>query len=99
MATVSDVAHWMLHQFEAQGQLQHRQLVADIRDIFGDEFIYRARYGEGALKPAVLGAFRALTSGGVVWSFRERAWRRPGPGDPPGRLADQRLRASRSRSS
>lgn len=32
MATVSDVAHWMLNQFEERGQLQHRQLVADIRE-------------------------------------------------------------------
>jgi hypothetical protein len=98
MATVSEVAHWMLRQFEEQGQLQHRQLVADIRDNFGDDFIYRARYGEGALKPAVLEAFRALTPNGVVWSIREQAWRRPSPDDPPGqRLAEQRLRSSRAR--
>lgn len=98
MATVSEVAHWMLRRFEERGELHHRQLVADIRDTFGDDFIYRARYGEGALKPAVLQAFRDLTPDGVVWSIREQAWRRPSPEDPPGqRLAEQRLRNSRAR--
>jgi len=93
MATVTEVARWMVSQLEEQGKLNHRELVTDIRTIFGDGFTYRARYGAGALKREVLDEFRALTPEGVVWSFREQAWRRPQPDDSPGqRLAEQRRR-------
>jgi hypothetical protein len=89
MATTTEVAGWMRAQVEAHGRLERRVAALWIRHAFGEEFLYRTRRGEGAIREEVLDAFRALATDGVVWSRGKRAWRRRRPSDPPGtRVAD-----------
>jgi hypothetical protein len=84
MATTQEVAGWMRAQVEAHGRLEQQVATGCIRRRFGQEFLYRNRYGQGAIRAEVLEAFRALCPEGVVWSRRERAWRRRLPDDPSG---------------
>ena len=85
MATTIEVAGWMRVQVVAHGRLERRAAALCIRHAFGERHIHGSQRGAGAIRAAVLDAFRALTPEAVVWSRREQAWRYRRRADPPGR--------------
>lgn len=60
-------------------------LVWEIRDKFGQEFVYDNRNGNLAIGKAVLREFRLLTEKDVVWERGTRLWRKRETYDARGR--------------
>jgi hypothetical protein len=85
MTNVTDVASWMKATIESSSMLYQEIAVAQIRQLFGDEFVYINDAGNFAILKAVLKAFKALTADTVVWDRGERVWRMRQQYDPPGR--------------
>ena len=81
----SDVAAWMLAEFEREGLLYQETVVYDIEARFGEEFTYINENGNLAIGRDVLKEFRKLTEKTVVWDRRERYWRKREDFDPADR--------------
>ena len=78
-----DVAAYMLQRLNEEDILYQEVVVYEIQDTFGDEFVYTNENGNLAIDRRVLAEFRKLTEGQVVWSRRERFWRRREDYDDP----------------
>ena len=74
-----EVAQYMLHRLEqarAGGSiwLEHSDIIQEIEDEFGNDWIVGYK-GDGAIiHPKVLAAFRVLADGSVAWHPGYRAW-------------------------
>lgn len=85
----SDVAKWMLDQISQKRELYQNEVVYQIEDKFGSQFVYENRNGNLAINREVLKEFRKLTEKTVVWSRVEFCWRIRGADDPKvGRLVE-----------
>ena len=83
------VAHWMLNQISKKRELYQNEVVYQIEDKFGPQFVYENRLGNAAINREVLKEFRKLTEKTVVWSRDERCWRIRSADDPKyGRLVE-----------
>ncbi|MGO7484071.1 hypothetical protein ACCT28_23005 [Rhizobium ruizarguesonis] len=70
-----DVAEWMI-EFMGQDYWLYQEIVVyEIRDRFGEDYVYLNQSGNLAISRAVLKEFRKLTEGKLVWERGERAWR------------------------
>ena len=85
MATVQEVAEWMLDELTRSGELRQETAVADIALKFGYDFTYDNENGSLAIRRDVLAAFRKLTENSVVWDRENRLWRKRDSSDAPGR--------------
>jgi hypothetical protein len=83
--SAKDVAEWMLKQLEEKGEIYQEDIVWEIQAKFGDEFVYENENFNLAISPKVLKEFRKITADSVVWSRRERMWRKRDASDDPGR--------------
>jgi len=88
MATPKDVAAWMVQQFAPHG-LYQEIAVRDIRNTFGEAFIYKNASGNWAIDKEVLKEFRKLTRETVIWERGTRRWRKREQYDKPGRQQDR----------
>lgn len=86
MATVKEVAEWILGQLPEKAFLYQERVARNIRQQFGEEFTYRNKNGNWGIRKDVLDEFRKLTPADVVWSRSTQAWRRRRPNDPEGRM-------------
>ena len=85
----SDVAQWMLNQINKKRELYQNEVVYQIEDKFGPQFVYENQAGNLAISREVLKEFRKLTEETVVWYRSELCWRIRGAGDPKvGRLVE-----------
>lgn len=73
----------MLKQVE-QGLLYQETVVYQIKDTFGEDFVYTNENGNLAISKAVLRAFRGISGDKVVWERAERLWRLRNSFDAPG---------------
>ena len=80
----------MLQELDKQdGTLYQQDAAAQIADLFGERFTYESEQtGNACIDKQVLDAFRKLTHDKVVWSRRDKLWRRRESGDEPTRLQD-----------
>jgi hypothetical protein len=85
VATVSDVAAWMLDYLKENAFLYQQEAAYEIRERFSEDFTYYNQNGNLAISPDVLAAFRSLTGDGVVWERGQRCWRMREEHDEPGR--------------
>ncbi len=92
IATPKEVAHWMLAQLGEHEELLHVEAVAEIKRLFGPEFVYIGTNGEMAIDRRVLIQFRKLSGNTVVWVTEHGGaywpgayWRKRISGDSPGR--------------
>lgn len=85
MATINDVAMWMLASLKADGALYQDVAASQIYDLFGEEFTAINQNGNLSIQKAVLTAFNKLTPEGVVWVRSQRMWRPREDYDLPGR--------------
>jgi hypothetical protein len=81
--TPTQVAEWMVEQFEKGGRLIQTSAAYRIKAEFGPEHVLRNKNGNWGIHKAVLEEFRKLTPDGVVWSRSQQLWRRRRPQDPP----------------
>lgn len=88
--TARDVASFMLGRLnEEGGVLYQADIVSEIRERYGNQFVYDNESGNPAIDRKVLTEFRKLTEGKVVWSRGEQYWRfREGYDDPKSRLSE-----------
>jgi hypothetical protein len=84
MATAHEVAQWMVDRVE-EGRLRQDSAARRIRAEFGEEFTYKNKNHNWAIRKEVLDAFNELTGDEVVWSKGDRLWRKRGENDKPGR--------------
>ena len=81
------VAHWMLNQINKKRELYQNEVVYQIEDKFGPQFVYENQAGNLAISREVLKEFRKLTEETVVWYRSELCWRIRSADDPKvGRL-------------
>lgn len=83
MPTSGDVAIWMRDKIIKEKRMYQEYVVYEIRDKFGEEFIYTNDNGNPAISKAVLKEFRKLTEDLVVWEKGERCWRLRSKHDTP----------------
>lgn len=86
MATAQEVAEWIVGQLQENAFLYQARVARHVRQEFGEEFTYRNKNGNWAIRKDVLDEFRKLTPTDVVWSRSTQAWRRRRPNDPEGRM-------------
>lgn len=75
MATIKDIAIWMMNEIKETGFLYQESAVYDIIEKFGEEFSYINENGNNAIDKKILYEFRKLTEDSVVWERREKLWR------------------------
>ena len=78
----------MAEQLEHKVYLYQEDVVGDLREQLGEQFVYQNASGNPAISRAVLRAFRKLTENTVVWERSGRSWRQRAGYDRPGRHAD-----------
>ncbi len=81
----ADIAQWMLKEFEQSERLVQCLAAYQIRDMFGEEYVYQNENHNWAIKKEILEEFRNLTRDSVVWSRSEQLWRKRREYDPPGK--------------
>lgn len=86
--TAKDVARFMLSELKREKYLYQEQVVFDIQEQFGDEFVYDNENGNPAISKEVLKEFRALTEDRVIWERGERMWRFRESYDETGRMQE-----------
>jgi len=85
----SDVAQWMFNQINKKRELYHIEVVYQIEDKFGPQFVYENQAGNLVISREVLKEFRKLTEETVVWYRSELCWRIRSADDPKdGRLVE-----------
>lgn len=85
MATKEEVAQRMVATLNETGFLTQKKAAREVREAFGEEFVYKNENKHWAIKPEVLDEFRNLTGDGVVWEQGVRRWRLRRETDKPGR--------------
>lgn len=86
MTTPREIAEWMVTQIPDAGFLRQARVARMIRTNYGEEFVYKNKNRNLAIRGDVLDEFRALTEGELMWSRSRQAWRRRRDGDPDGRM-------------
>lgn len=85
--TAKDVAEYMEARLRQDGILGQEEVVSDIEDHFGSEFVYENPNGNPAIDKDVLAEFKKLTPN-AVWSRGERVWRPRERWDTKSRMQD-----------
>jgi hypothetical protein len=80
-----EIAEWMLEQLKAGRDLYQDEIVNEIEQKFGGEFVYENENGNPAIDRRVLQEFRKMTEKTVVWERGGRFWRFRESGDQAGR--------------
>lgn len=80
-----DVARWMLNRIENGEELYQQDVVYEISEQFGEQFVYDNERGNLAIDKKVLAAFRKISEEKVVWEKGMRMWRKRQDYDEPGR--------------
>lgn len=78
-------AQWMVGEIESGKVLQQSRAARHIKNNFGEALTYKNKNRNLAIKKEVLVAFEELTGDSVVWSKRNRSWRKRKSRDKPGR--------------
>ena len=89
MATNEDVAEWMAKEVRARPVLNQTTAAREMKNEFGEEFTYKNKNGNRAIKKSVLDAFNRLTEEDVVWVKKNQRWRKRKVTDKPGRQQDR----------
>ncbi len=82
------VAKWMVQQLADQRSLYQEGLAKQIRDRFGEGFVYQTARGDLAINNLVLRAFGELNGNNVVWERANLRWTYREPFHRPGRMQD-----------
>lgn len=87
MPTAADIAADMLQMFNQNGRLVQSRAARHVRTTYGEDFVYKNKNNNWAIRADILDEFRKLTDDGtVVWSRSGQYWRRRRSTDPEGRM-------------
>ena len=84
MASAREVAQWMVRELNTKSCLDQEHACFEIRKRFGEQFTYLNDRGGNAVAKNVLREFRKLSDLDVVWSRKDRMWRRGSGADKLG---------------
>jgi hypothetical protein len=73
-STHADVAKFMAEQLKEKKYLYQEDIVWEIQNLFGEQFVYENENGNLAIDKTVLRHFRTLTPD-AIWEGGERMWR------------------------
>lgn len=76
VATVQDIADWMLGELEKDGYLWYRYAVRQVLGRFSHRFIFVDKHRQLVIDRDVLKEFERQIDGYAVWDGRRRQWRR-----------------------
>ena len=75
MANTKDVAQFMFDKLEENNSLYQYDIVHDIENTYGDEFVYQNENGNMAIEKKVLTAFNKFKEeNDIEWDRSEKAW-------------------------
>ncbi len=75
MATVQEVAQWLLEEIYDHELVFQTAAVKRIAAEFGEEFLYLNKNGNLSISRDVLGEFRRIRGDDIEWNDGERSWR------------------------
>ena len=82
MTTAQDVATWMAERVN-EFYMPRETIVLEIKETFGEPFVYKTDEEAWAIAKPVLKAFDKLTKETVVWVRGGQYWRKRESSDPP----------------
>jgi len=65
----------MLNELTINDSLYQKQILYDIKDKFGEEFVYINENGNYAIEKKVLTAFKKIINSDIKWDNYEKCWR------------------------
>ncbi len=77
-----EIAEWMLSEYSKANRLVQRAAARQIRQLFGEEHVYKNKNRNWAINKPVLDKFREITGDDVVWSRSRQLWRQRRETDP-----------------
>jgi hypothetical protein len=86
--TARDAALWMQQEIGRADILHHATVVRHLLDRFGERFTRRNQEGNRVVAFDVLDEFLTLSREDVVWSRKDKLWRKRRPSDPPSRMVE-----------
>ncbi|WP_336502879.1 DUF6953 family protein [Microbacterium paraoxydans] len=77
MTTAEQIAEWMMARIVEGGRNRtyQRRLVPQIRELFGEAWLYKNQNNNWAIDRRVLKAFGPLKTQNVLWDKGSQAWR------------------------
>ena len=75
MANAKDVAEFMMKELKENECLYQQDVVYDIEEKFGEEFVYENDNGGLSIDKKVLAEFRKLDDKNVVYEKGQKMWR------------------------
>jgi len=75
----------MLEEVQDADFLTQKRAAREIRDRFGEEFVYKNENRNWAIRGDVLEAFREASGNEIIWKKGTRRWRVRRETDKPGR--------------
>lgn len=79
MATPTEIAQWMIDQFEERRTISQYIMARRIRETFGEEWLYRNQNGNPAIDKKVLAEFRKLKDESIEWDRGSQEWQKKRP--------------------
>ena len=83
--TAQDVAEFMLNKVITEHELYQADVVDDIEQNFGQQFVYENDNGNMSIDKKVLATFKKISEETVVWEKSSKSWRLREQDDDPGR--------------
>lgn len=77
MTAPREIAQWIMAQIVERGRNRtyQRRLVPQIRELFGDEWLYKNHNNNWAIDRRILKEFGPLKTENVLWERGDQSWR------------------------
>ncbi len=75
MATVREVAEWLVDEITENEVVYQRAAIRAIAEQFGEQFLYQNDNGHIAIARPVLAEFRKIKEDAIQWNNGEHSWR------------------------
>lgn len=72
--TAQDVAAWMVKEIEFKGVVYQTDVIREVREKFGEQFVFVNEHGNASLEKEVKKAFRKLHRGKIAWDRDGFCW-------------------------
>lgn len=82
MTTPTEIAQWMIEQFEERRTISQHTMAMGIRKNFGAEWLYKNQNGNPAIDKKVLAEFRKLKDESIEWDQSSQQWQVKRPKQP-----------------
>ena len=80
-----EIAKWMLCKIEEEYYIYQEDIVYQIEEEFGEDYVYENENCNLSISKDVLKEFRKISEDTVVWERGEKMWRKREDYDPQGK--------------